>query len=292
MLTAALLLLFTLLCIMLSADRAWDNVTKPERNALVFDGRHRDYGAFVLRREYDRRFILAFFSAVGLFGSAVMVPKVLAAFGLLTSSVVEVPHRAGIDVTFEDIMIPPAPQPPQPERAATPPAGKPVASENPEIVIVPKDSLPKTAPGPIVTPDPGPPNPGPGGDPAPKGPAPGTGGTTPGTTLGTSTNPFSAAEVKLMPKFPGGDEAMVRFVQDNIRLPEFDDAGKKKEWVEFVVDENGNVVRVRSKGRSDKAFSQAAEQVVRSMPQWTPAVLENGDKVACWLVLPIQYETR
>ena len=43
MITAAALLLFTLLCAYLSGDREWANVTKAERNDLVFDGRHRGY---------------------------------------------------------------------------------------------------------------------------------------------------------------------------------------------------------------------------------------------------------
>ena len=76
MFTVALLVLFTILCLLLSGDGAWDNVTKPSRNELVFEGRPKDYGAFVLRREYSRRFILAFSGALTMVSLAVIVPKV------------------------------------------------------------------------------------------------------------------------------------------------------------------------------------------------------------------------
>ena len=100
------------------------------------------------------------------------------------------------------------------------------------------------------------------------------------------------AEVAKLPEFIGGHEAMVRFIERNIVFPESDDPSAKKEYVEFVVDEDGTVLRVRAKGRTSKAFSQAAERVVRAMPKWTPAELTDGSKSACLLVLPIEFQTR
>ncbi len=291
MLTTLLLLLFTALCVLLSADRAWDNVTKPERNSLVFDGRHRAYGAFVLRREYDRRAMFAFVGALGLVGGAVMLPRL---FGHGSAIHVAKPTTE-IIVDLSDTYVapptPPAPpQPPQPPTAhVTPPAG-PVQRD---IVVIPVDSTVTT-----TEPDPNKKDPDSidqrtGDDSGRKGPDTGgdkpTGGDT-GTPFGTRLNPTGMADVDVVPEFIGGMDALRRFVQDHIRFPE-DDVTAQKEWVEFVVDADGSVVDVTAKGKAAKAYAEAAEAVVRAMPKWKPA-RKQGAKVACRLVLPIDFRTK
>lgn len=292
MLTVALLALFTLLCVLLSADRAWDNVTKPERNALVFDGRNRSYGAFVLRREYDRRFIWAFAGALGVFGAAIAVPKALGALGVLAAhSGVKVPPIIK-DWILEDPITPQKtqedPQPPAPERHAVAP---PVRSDDPNIVVVDKDSLITTTTtisdtlptGPV---DPGIKGGGPGGE--PPGGNPGGG---PGTDLGNTGKTWTLPEVDVYPEFIGGHPAMMRFVQDHIRFPEGDEP-KYKSYIEFTVDMDGSVISVRTKSKGRSAFDEAAERVVRIMPKWKPARLKSGQEVPCLLVLPIEFQTR
>lgn len=292
MLTVALLSALFLLCFLLNAHGAWDNETKPERNALVFDGRNRAYGAFVLRREYDRRFILAFGGALGLFAGAVALPKVLASFGLFEHAIQALPPDTGIDVKLDEIFnVPKAPEPSAPvqSRPVVPPTptpqpdpGGPAEPVDSVVVHAPVDTT--TATGPV---DPGPAPGPPGGGPAPGG----TPGTT-GSKLGTVEAPYTEAELKKVPRFPGGYEAMVRFIQNNIHFPDDMDGSRQKEWVEFIIDESGSVVRVRSKGRARKQFSDAAERVVRIMPKWEAGELENGQKAACLLVLPIDFQTR
>lgn len=294
MLTAALLALFTLLCMMLSADRAWDNETRPERNALVFDGRNRSYGAFALRREYDRRFMWAFIGAIGFFAVGVAVPKALGALGIWSSPMgIPLPPIV-TEWEMEDPIEPPkAPDEPRPSDPRPGTAAAPILPEDRQIIIVPKDSAITPEPKDTTTVDPTTVVPGPGtpGIPGPPtGPAPGA--SMPGSALGSSANPRSMAEVAKLPEFIGGHDAMVRFIERNIVFPETDDPSAKKEYVEFVVDEDGSVLRVRSKGRTSKAFSQAAERVVRQMPKWRPAELTDGSKSACLLVLPIEFQTR
>mgnify|MGYP000873798047 CR=1 FL=1 len=285
MITTVLLLLFTVLCILLSADRAWDNVTKPERNDLVFDGRHRSYGAFVLRREYDRRALLAFVGALGLVGGAIPLPALLRS----TPSIHVAPPTRTIDIDLTDTYTvpPPAPQPaPKPLlRAAPAPAPAPH-----DVVVIPTDSV-KTAPDPDPKmPDPGPTGPAPSVGSGPKGPDPGPSGGSTGSPLGSRDNPTGLADVDVAPEFVGGMDAMVRFVQDHIRFPE-DEAIAQKEYVEFIVDADGSVIEVRAKGRAAVAYGKAAEAVVRAMPKWKPA-RKRGELVACRLVLPIDFRTK
>lgn len=293
MLTVALLAAFTLLCVLLSADGTWDNETRSERNTLVFDGRNRAYGAFVLRREYDRRFVLAFAGALSLLAGAVALPKVLAHMGLFTASGPAFRPETGIDIDLDDtVLVTKKPEPPKPTESK--PLVPPIPSKpaDPDVPVVATDTVVEPAPKDTVG-DPGPKDPGPtSGTPGPgPGPDPNAGKGA-GSDLGTPANPLTEAELAKVPRFPGGYEAMVRFIQNNIRFPEMSDGTRQKEWVEFVVDVNGEVVRVRAKGRAGRAFSEAAEKVVRIMPRWEAGERKDGSKAACLLVLPIDFQTR
>lgn len=59
------LLLLTILCVVLDDGRAWDNVTRSVRNDLVFEGRHQGFAPYVVKRDYDRRFVIALFTGIG-----------------------------------------------------------------------------------------------------------------------------------------------------------------------------------------------------------------------------------
>lgn len=292
MLITLLLILVTLFCLLLRADRTWDDVTAPERNDLVFAGREHRYGAFVLRREYDRRLLLAFLGATALFAAAIAVPKALSAFGLWSAPphvpVPPIPDERIIDwfTTPED-----KPEPPQrPQERHT--AAGPATSEGPEIVIVPKDST--TTPEPkdtVQATSPGPTDPGPTG---PSGPTltGSTGQVTDGIGNGmefTLDKPGDPGIVDMQPEFPGGQEALSRFIQNNLVVHD-ESITSAHTKVIFVVDTNGTVVRVRTHGRAAQRFNEAAERVVRLMPKWKPARYKDRP-VPCVMVLPIDYRT-
>ncbi|MBL7984909.1 MAG: energy transducer TonB [Flavobacteriales bacterium] len=288
MLTIALLIVFTLLCILLSGDRAWDNVTKPERNDLVFQGRHRAYGAYVLRRDYERRSVLAFVGALAVMGGAIVVPHALSLLGAGTNAMVPVVPRIMVDVELKDLPFePPAPDPEPVQPAPKPAAAAPVApapepgyvEATDSLLVVDTVSASAPAPGPVAPVGGGTPAPGGGGAPSGGGPSP-----------FTPDAPADLGVVEVVPEFIGGHAAMTRFIQDNLRIHN-DDITQAKEWVAFVVDADGSVVRVHAKGRAEKAFSDAAERVVKAMPKWKPAKYKGKD-VPCVLVLPIELTTR
>lgn len=91
------------------------------------------------------------------------------------------------------------------------------------------------------------------------------------------------------PSYPGGDAAMRKFIQQNVRFPE-SDTKLTTIYVAFVVEEDGGVVSVRSKnGQHD--FAMESERVVRQMPRWSPARVK-GHPVKCRFILPIRFETK
>lgn len=38
--------------------RRWQQVTSSDRNEIVFTNRNKEYGAYILRRDYDKRMVL------------------------------------------------------------------------------------------------------------------------------------------------------------------------------------------------------------------------------------------
>ncbi|MBL0044176.1 MAG: energy transducer TonB [Flavobacteriales bacterium] len=294
MFTAALLLLFTMLCILLSGDGAWDNMTQPKRNELVFEGRHRGYGAFVLRRDYDRRFILAFAGAVGVMGLAVTVPKAMALMGLgVNATPVKTSFKEIIVILKEDIFDVPKADDVKP-KAVEPPTPQPKPSPQPQpaggLVVSTDDTLATTEP--VLKTDTATFTPTVKGPTGPVGPKSNdTGGGKPGMELGTKGNPAAASDVDSLPEFIGGHLAMQQFIQGHVHFPDIEDGAAQKAFVEFVVDTDGSITRVKSKGRAPKEFGIAAETVVKGMPKWKPAV-RKGERVACILVLPIDFRTK
>jgi len=91
-----------------------------------------------------------------------------------------------------------------------------------------------------------------------------------------------------MPEYPGGEQAMQRFLHRNLRF-EFDDlqpGSKVAIQCRFVVDEEGNVtgIQIIKKGTDD--FDKEVMRVVGKMPKWKPGS-QNGRKVAVYFTLPV-----
>lgn len=290
MLIAAVLLLFTLLCITLSDDRAWDNATRAARNRLVFDGRHQAYGAFQLRREYDRRFALAILLGLGTLGTGVAVARFLT-----PEMAISLPRPdEGRIIEFPPIFDPPSttPDPPAPKAAPPSPPAPPTPPAPGAGSIIVIDSTrtapdpgpptpPEPAPGPVgpVGPDPGP---------VPPGPPGGGSGKTIGNTL-PSTGFFDAPVVEELPEFPGGEATMYPWVRKHIDLDGID-FEHERIYVQFVVGADGTIRDVKCLKGSNKLLMRAAEDVVRRMPKWKAARM-GGHDVPCRLVLPISFES-
>jgi len=104
-------------------------------------------------------------------------------------------------------------------------------------------------------------------------------------------------EVSQLPQFPGGSQALIKFLSENIRYPE----AAKNESAEgmvatvFVVDENGAItdvegIKTEQRGwRQD--FQDEAIRVVKSMPNWEPAT-SQGKPVKAKFTLPIKFKLK
>ena len=100
---------------------------------------------------------------------------------------------------------------------------------------------------------------------------------------------FKTAEV--MPEFPGGIEALKRFLSRNLRMPgDGPDPGTiVRVLASFVVDKEGNItsIAVQQSGGSD--FDNEVIRVMKKMPRWKPGI-QNGNKVAVYFNLPVVFQ--
>ena len=97
--------------------------------------------------------------------------------------------------------------------------------------------------------------------------------------------------VEQMPSFPGGQQAMMKFMKNNIRYPE---ALKKNKvqgmvLVQFVVDQTGRITDPVVKRSVEPSLDAEALRVVRAMPKWNPGK-QNGKPVNVRYTLPVSFK--
>lgn len=97
--------------------------------------------------------------------------------------------------------------------------------------------------------------------------------------------------VDQMPEFPGGQDALMKYLRDNLRYPEDarEMAIQGKVYLRFVVDETGQVTDVRVLRSVNSSLDKESIRVVSRMPPWKPGTL-NGKPVKVYYSLPINFK--
>ena len=97
--------------------------------------------------------------------------------------------------------------------------------------------------------------------------------------------------VEQMPQFPGGEEALIRYLSSHINYPPM--AAERniqgRVTVQFIVDKTGKVGEVRVVRSVDKDLDQEAVRVCKSLPKFTPG-RQNGVAVSVWYTLPVTFK--
>lgn len=92
------------------------------------------------------------------------------------------------------------------------------------------------------------------------------------------------------PQFPGGQAALMEFIQREVALPRIPDSIPlpQKMYFEFIVDTSGQIDSLKIKRSSGyKPLDQAYYDVLLKMPNWKPAMY-LGKKVSVKIQIPIQ----
>lgn len=263
----------------------WTNVVAEERNELVFENRNKNYGAYQIRRNYNRSLFIALNTSALVLILLISIPKILAFFSPETvESIKEV--KEGITITFDspnpikpDVIIPSPPSSPQLQKATqfVPPVVKNIETTD-EPPIKAQTDLTETK---IAS----------------------TTGTgldenvmeTPGVTTFPDIEEKEMPPlvwVEQMPDFPGGPAELAKFLRSNIIYPSIgiQERVKGKVFLKFKVDKEGNIdnIEVLHGVKGYPAFEKEAIRVVKEMPQWK-AGKQNGKAVPVLFTLPIDF---
>ncbi len=100
-------------------------------------------------------------------------------------------------------------------------------------------------------------------------------------------------EVEVMPEFPGGMQAMIEYLNTNIKYPK--DAIKQevggRVMVMFVVETDGSLSNVRVARKVFPSLDAEAVRVVKTMPKWKPGK-EKGRPVRVNFTMPIVFSIK
>ena len=96
--------------------------------------------------------------------------------------------------------------------------------------------------------------------------------------------------VEESPSFPGGDEARIRFLTENIKYPQIarESSIQGTVYVTFVVEKNGNVTDVRILRGIGGGCDEEAVRVIKAMPKWNPGK-QRGKPVRVQFNMPIKF---
>jgi periplasmic protein TonB len=265
----------------------WDDATCEVRSDIVFENRYKDYGAYVIRKRYSKSVIIALVISIAFLGLCVSVPYVTR--WIESKKAIENAKKKSreVSVTLTDVK----------SLETKPEEVKPVEVEAPKIETVkftefvvkkdeevPDDQVVKTqeelADKNISTKDQ-------------------EGQKTiilPTEDEGNVVIDEKPKEeqiytfVEQQPEFPGGIDAMNKYIHDKLRYPveatENNISGRV--ILQFVVEKNGQVTDINVVRDPGGGCGAEAIRVVKSMPSWK-AGKQNGQAVRVKFFLPINF---
>lgn len=248
---------------------------------IIFDGRYKDYGAYDLRKSYNKRMTYAL--------GGTLVLCILLFVGSILANTLQKDKKNEIivqDVSLEELKkedkkpeIPPPPPPPKQEPPKveitkfTPP--KIVKDEQVKEPPPEQEKLAETKIGTIsqegVKDD---------GIVAPPVESKGTGVVEAPKVEEDYDKVFTVVQIES--EFPGGQAAWVKYLQRNLNsdVPNQNGAppGKYTVMVSFIVDKEGNISEVTADSDPGYGTKDEAIKAIKKGPKWTAAV-QNGRKV-------------
>jgi len=96
--------------------------------------------------------------------------------------------------------------------------------------------------------------------------------------------------VEEMPKFPGGDEELLKFIASNIEYPTFakENNIQGKIIARFIVGTDGTVSNAEILHKVDPLLDAEALRVINLLPKWQPGK-QGGKPVNVWYAIPINF---
>lgn len=263
----------------------WNDVTNQGRNALVFENKNQEYGAYFIRKEYHNHVIAAIFWSIGAIGLLALVPYYYSKFNAKPTEVIVPNFDEGVlmDLSKPVVKIEvPITIEKQKKMVVETQNNQPLlATDNPleENTIIPNVLVVKpgleTKVGDLNAKD---------FDQLDDG--------TNDLFTGTKNNDEPFISVEIMPQFPGGEAGLLRFMATNTNYPATakENGVKGTVYISFVVDKTGKVINAQvARGvRGGQLLEMEALRVINSMPNWSIG-MQNGNAAAVQFCLPFKF---
>src|SRR5450759_2276358 len=255
---------------------AKEKVNAPDFDDIVFEERNKEYGAYRLRKKYDRNVLIGLLIGILIIGTAIITPylNAKAAEGRTKRAERQVEIKLeNLDTPNEQVAPPPPPPPPptdvvQQQRYVPPVVVDSIKPEdikqlmtadqaqievtNKEVVEVVqqvKEEVQEADPEAI---------------------------------------PFVVVEE--MPMFPGGDPALLKYISEHTNYPEVakENNIQGRVIVRFCVTSKGGVSQVSVLKGVDPELDKEAIRVVNTLPTFKPGK-QGGKPVPVWYMVPITF---
>lgn len=263
----------------------WDNPISPERLALVFHDRNQAYGAYTLRRDYNRTVTKAVF--LSYFGLLLFVftPSIIR---YLSREKIIIPtDNIEVIVDITEVTLPekinPIPEKVMPIPPTTPSSSKQFTNlivkdvdstdhvltqeDLSKLLLATRTNVVDSVPSKDPLPDPKENN-----------------------HTGTSKTFLWVEE---MPEFPGGENAMLKYLSNNIKYPV--DAREANitgiVYLSFIVDKEGEIKNIEILKGIGGGCEEEAMRVIKNMKKWKPGK-QNGQSVNVQFKLPVSFTLR
>lgn len=259
--------------------RNWEDPTSQKRNNIVFANRNHNYGAYVIRTNYNSSVVKSFISTLTFFTLLFAAPYIYSRFKT------EVPVTKYKEVVYEfkeftETKKTEEIKKPEEKIIKKPSSGSSKSYTNVMVKdTAESDSVPTQDVLALVN----------------------TSGSGKGKDTVETDVPFdgrnvSATDTKVhsyaevMPQFPGGQDALVRFLSANIKYPA--DARENNVqgtvYMSFVIDKNGKVTSMQLKRGIGYGCDEEAMRVLSKMPDWEPGKMDQHP-VNVQFAIPISF---
>ncbi len=241
---------------------------------IVFSNRNKEYGAYEIRKRYKKNVSKALFIAFLILILTAGTPFIMALRNSGANKIVDETISANLmNVKNQDEEAPPPPPPPPPpaeiEKQVKYTAPVVVDSVDEKVEIATTEDQVNTSVNKDVTEE--------------EVVAPNK------VIQEEEVVNFYVIEEK--PEFPGGEEAMMKWIAANVKYPEIakENGVTGKVFIQFVIDKDGKVTDVQVLRGVDSYLDKEALRVVSAMPAWTPGK-QRGKTVKVSFQLPINFK--
>ena len=267
-----------------------NQILKSEFLDILFEGKNKEYGAYELRKTYNRRISIAVGSTVALILLLLVISAVANKMNPTDNEKELVVNESVLQQAPPPDEPPPPPPPPPPKQLPPPPVATvqftppkvvkdiEVVKPPPEVKQIEEAKIDvKTVEGTKDL-----------GIVAPPTEIKGTQVAAPPVAKQEAED-FVFTKVEIEASFPGGPTAWTKYVTRAItaEIDEISEDGKFGTVnVRFIVDKNGNVSDVEAQTMKGTKLAQVAVNAIRKGPKWTPAQ-QNGRMVNAYRVQPV-----